>query len=219
MMRQATTTTAAALAMAGAVALSASAQTATKTPPAAASGTVPATPGGLFTSGGPVDVGADQLQQFQNEGRLLYTGNVDVVQGTARLRAPLMNVYTAKKAPGAAQAPQAGDMGSIERIEVEGPLYYVTPTQQVKGDHGTYLAADDTITVTGNVTLLQGQDVLHGDKLVIEQKTGHSTLTTNSPGKGPQRVRGVFFPKDKPAPGSPAAPTAAPAAPAAAPRA
>ena len=82
----------------------------------------------------------------------------------------------------------------------------------MKGDHGTYIAANDTITVTGNVTLLQGQDVLHGDKLVIEQKTGHSTLS-NDAGKGAQRVRGVFFPKDKPpAPGAPAGATAPAAA-------
>lgn len=208
-MRWATITAAVGIMGCGVIALGATAEAyAAQAAPAAAP---PA--GGLFSSHGPVDIGADGMQQFQGDGRIIYTGNVDVVQGTARMKAPLMTVYTAKRqgGPKPATAP-AGDMGSIERIEVEGPLYYVTPTQQVKGDHGTYIAANDTITVTGDVTLLQGQDVLHGNKLVIEQKTGVSTLTTDRPGKGPQRVRGVFFPKESNTTGASAPGPAAPAA-------
>ena len=167
--------------------------------PQAPAAPAPARPpsGGLFSSnGGPIGMSADGMERFQTEGRTVYTGNVDVVQDQARLRTPKLTLFSSRRpgAPTPGPGASTNDFGSIERIEAEGPVYYITPTEQVKGDHGTYLAADDTITVTGNVTLVQGKDVLHGDKLVIEQKTGRSVITTQRPGKGPERVRGVFFP-------------------------
>ena len=144
--------TAAGAALSAALVAATSAAAATQ-PPAAA----PAS-GGIFRSnGGPIDIASDHgAEQFQNEGRTVWRGDVDVVQGDARLRTPELTLFSAKKAG----APKTNDaqagVGNIERIEAEGPVYYVTPTQQVKGDHGTYIAADDTITVTGNVTLPSG---------------------------------------------------------------
>ena len=55
-----------------------------------------------------------------------------------------------------------------------------------------YEASSDTITLTGDVVLKQDKNVATGDRLVIDQKTGHTTLTS-----GPNtRVRGVFYPQD-----------------------
>ena len=97
-------------------------------------------------------------------------------------------------------------------MQAEGPVYFTTPTQNAKGDHGTYLAADNTITLIGNVVLVQNKDVSTGDKLVIDRTTDHYTLYKKN---GPDRVRGVFY-QDEPAaaPGAPPKPTkAAPAHP------
>lgn len=151
--------------------------------------------GGIGDSRLPLDISAENTEQFQQERKAVWWGNVETVQGTSRMRTPRLTTYFAPRDPNAPKpAPGAVDsgMGQVQRVEAEGPVYYTTPTQQAKGDHATYVAADDTITMTGNVVLVQGKDVATGDKLVIQQKTGHSTLTSNT--GTPHRVRAVLYP-------------------------
>jgi lipopolysaccharide export system protein LptA len=150
----------------------------------------------------PYDVSADHQELFNDEHRTVYTGNVEVVQGQDRLRTPRLTVFFAKKDPDAPgkkpAAPGAagpGDtFGKIERMEAEGPVYFSNPTQNGRGDHGTYTAADDTTVLTGNVVLVQGKNVSTGDKLVMHQKTNQATLYSNA---SKTRVRGIFYQDDQ----------------------
>lgn len=164
---------------------------------------------GLGDSKAPIDISAEGTDIHQADRQVVYYGNVEAIQGTARLNTPKLTVYyVAHTAPNGAPAPANGTTGSnsVERIECEGPVYYTTPTQNAKGDHATYIAADDTITMTGNVVLVQDKNVTTGDKLVIEQKTGHSTLTSIGQKSDPsKRVRAVLYPnQNQPQSGSPA---------------
>lgn len=173
----------------------------------------------LGASNLPIDISSDNAEQFREERRAVWWGNVEAIQGTSRLRTPRLTVYYAARdphAPKPAANDPGADVGQIERIECEGPVFYITPTQHARGDHATYLAADDTITMTGHVVTSQDKNVAVGDKLVIHQKTGVSTFTTAS-GKSPngQRVRAVLYPKNDqtaPAPAAPAAPARPPQA-------
>ena len=194
-------------------ALSASAQTAA--PPAAPAKVGAGLPGA--DSKQPVDVTAEHGELFNDERRAVYSGNVEAIQGQDRLRTPVLTVFFAKKDPNApaekgpapaAGAPAGSTFGKIERMEAEGTVYFTTPTQNAKGDHGTFLAAPDTITLTGNVVLVQDKNVSTGDKLVIDRKTDHSTLYSNTGASGSQRVRGVFYQDQAPAAGG--APTGKP---------
>ena len=145
----------------------------------------------------PIDITSDNSEQFRTERRAVWYGNVEVVQGTSRMRTPRLTVFYSARDPNAPKLPAGdpnADIGHIERVEADGPVYYMTPTQKAKGDHGTYVGADDTITLTGNVVLVQDKNVATGDKVVIEQKTGHSTLTSKSGNK--QRVRAVLYPQN-----------------------
>lgn len=166
------------------------------TPPAAAA--KPASSGGFGSSKDPIDISADKTDVFQPDHRVVYTGEVEALQGQQRLRTPQLTLTFAERegVPKAATKPGAGasgGFGQIQRMEAEGPVYLVTPTQQAKGDHGVYDAPTDTITLTGNVVLMQDKNVSQGDRLVIDQKSGHSVLTSNTN----SRVRGVFYPQDK----------------------
>ena len=173
----------AALTLAG----SASAQTAA---PAAAKG------GGIGSSKEPVDISADTNEVFQNDHRVVYRGQVEALQGVQRLRTPELTLYFTPR-EGAPKAATSGGLGggfgAISRMEATGPVYLVTPTQSAKGDHGTYEAASDTMVLTGNVVLLQDKNVVRGDRLVIDQKTGHATITSGAK----TRVRGVFYPSEQ----------------------
>ncbi len=156
----------------------------------------------------PTDITADQQEMFNEEHRSVYRGNVVVIQGTDRLNTPQLTVFFTKKDPAAvkvaaapAPASAGATFGKIERMEAEGPVYFTSATQNAKGDHGTYIAADDTTTLIGNVVLVQNKDVSTGDKLVINRTSNHASLYSKA---GPTRVRGVFY-QDEPAP-APGAP-------------
>ncbi len=145
---------------------------------------------------------------MQNEQRLtIWRGNVEALQGQNRLRTPQLTVYFAQRQPPAPGQPApaaspTGSLGSIERMEATGPVYFVTPTQTAKGDKGVYTASDETITLTGNVVLVQDRNVAKGDTLTINQRTGQSTLVSAAKGRGAsQRVRGVFYPSSNQAQG------------------
>lgn len=166
----------------------------------------PASKGGSGFSGqgGPVDISADRNENFQQQHKSVWQGNVVAIQGDQKLLTPLLTVYFSDSAARAAQSASAApNMGKIDRMEAEGPVYLVTSTQKAQADHATYLAGSDTVIMTGNVVLLQDKNVVKGEKLVIEHTTGHSTLYA-SPKVENGRVRGVFYPKDDaPAPAKP----------------
>ena len=189
--------------------------------PAFAQAPAPAAAGatGVFSNNQPIDVSADSQERVDPQ-HIRFTGKVEVIQGQARLRSPMIDLFYPPRgqAGGAGAGDHAatagGTLGKIERAEAEGPVYYITPSQSAKGDHGTYIAADDSITLIGNVTLTQGQSVSTGDKVVLHQKTGQAVLTAAPGGVNGGRTRGVFYPSQPAAAGAPApgkpAPTPAP---------
>jgi lipopolysaccharide export system protein LptA len=83
-------------------------------------------------------------------------------------------------------------------LEAKGNVYYVSGDgRRVHGDNGFYDAASTTITITGDVTAVDGQNVMRGTKMVYNTDTGEGHVEGG--GKGPNaknRPRGVFYPKD-----------------------
>lgn len=161
-----------------------------------------AAPASVLGGGGPVDVTSNNFERV-GPLHLIYKGDVEAIQGQARLRSPQIDIFYAQKGATPGDHSATATVGAIERIEAEGPVYYVTPTQTAKGDHGTYLAADDSIIMTGNVVLTNDKNVATGNRLVIHQKTSQAVLT-ETPGK---RIRTVLYPNQPPPAAAPAAPT------------
>ena len=121
-----------------------------------------------------------------------------VRQNGERLVCDQLNVYFAaspvaqtgkRGATGPGQGP-----GNVKRLVAEGHVLYVTPTQTVRGEHAVYDSDTDTITVTGQVVIVQGDNVAAGDTATIDLKTSHMSLASNVQGENrPGRVRGVFY--------------------------
>jgi lipopolysaccharide export system protein LptA len=85
--------------------------------------------------------------------------------------------------------------GALKRIEAHGSVYYVSPQQRVHGDDAVYDAASDTITVTGQVVAVQGQNVITGTRMVINNQTGEGHMEGEAKGRNqPGRVRSVIYP-------------------------
>lgn len=145
----------------------------------------------LSENGGPVSYSADNLEYFDGEHRLVLTGDVDVVQNDARLRADRITMYFSNSTAGQSGGQGLG-AGDIERMIAEGEVYYVRPQQSARGDRAVYEVAQDAVTFSGNVVVASDENVIRGQTLVLEIG---SRRTTIRPEAG-QRVRGVFVPRN-----------------------
>jgi lipopolysaccharide export system protein LptA len=150
---------------------------------------VPAAHAQLSENGGPVSYSADNLEYFDGERRLLLTGDVDIVQNDARLRADRITLYFSQST--AAQNQQGGlGSGDIQRMIAEGEVYYVRPAQSARGNRAVYEVSQDSVTFTGNVVVASDENVIRGETLVLNIGN-RRTVIRPTPG---QRVRGVFVP-------------------------
>jgi lipopolysaccharide export system protein LptA len=179
-------------------------------------------------SNAPTDITADGLEVIDAQHLAIYRGNVEAVQDGHRMVSDVLNVYFEDTGSGAKAAPAkpktvtpatggvaaaGSSWGSIRQLVADGHVFFVSTNQTARGDHAVYDVTPDTITMTGDVVMVQGDNVIKGDKVVIQVKTGHADVISNVVGRNkPDRVRGVFYNSNAPASGQPA--PATPAAPA-----
>jgi lipopolysaccharide export system protein LptA len=137
-----------------------------------------------------------------------FAGDVVVVQGDTTIKCQTLVVfYGAQHGPGAqtmaSAAPppataggrQLAPQGSqdIRRIEARGGVTVISKDQNATGDLGVYDLKKKSITLTGNVVVSQGKNVLHGDKVVVDTTTGNAHF--ESAGTASQnRVRALILP-------------------------
>jgi lipopolysaccharide export system protein LptA len=165
------------------------------------------------SSDAPIDIESDMLTVYDAEKYATFKGNVKAVQGTTTLRAAELDVHyvggadkiTGQKAaepapvanpaakPGAAPGPEA----QISKIEARGSVVIISEDDQTTtSDWALYDVPSQMVTVGGNVVLSQGQNVLKGERLIINLRTGESRF--ENPGNaaaGGGRIRALFMPK------------------------
>jgi lipopolysaccharide export system protein LptA len=164
--------------------------------------------------GGPIEVTASgSLEARTDEGRSIYTKDVVVTQGDARLKTDKLTVICAKAAPDPKASRGANpSCGEVTSLIAEGAVYYLTPDGKIRGDRAVYDYAAKIITVTGDVILSREDgSVVNGTQLIYNVDAGRATMT-GSNGKG---VTSYFnsTPKKDAAPvaGAMASPAPAPA--------
>lgn len=147
---------------------------------------------------GPVDITADELEVQNKACVSIWRGRAEALQGEARIRANVLRAVFSPKA-GASGATGTGACGDLIRMEAEGSVYYVTSKdQRVRGDSAIYDASAETVTMTGDVVAVQGQNVLRGTRMVFNTKTGEGRMVGSSTGRNQAgRPRGVFYPSKK----------------------
>lgn len=161
-------------------------------------------------SNAPIDITANEAEVVNSKCLAIWRGAAEALQGDTRLRANIITVHEAVKSKG-------GDgqqtCGATQSVVADGNVYYVTPTQNARGDHAVYTASHDQIVMTGDVIVVQGNNVARGDKLVIKVSTKQFTMESRATGAGQRkRVRGVFYPDRQNQGGAPATPTSSPPA-------
>ena len=159
----------------------------------------------LAQGSGPIDIVANELELVDAQHLAIWRGAVDALQGQNRLRADVVNIYfNGKASPGSAAsgASPGRNWGKVDHMVADGHVYFVSPQQNARGDHALYELGSDTITLTGDVIVVQGQSVVHGQRLVIDVKSGHATMASSGESRSPSgRVRGIFYPNSSNSPG------------------
>jgi lipopolysaccharide export system protein LptA len=164
---------------------------------------------------GPVNVEADSLDVVEKDGQRIstFTGNVTVTRGDSVLKAGKISIFSAgsKKADGAkdektdgAQTAAAKEdaalegtlpgAGSFTRIEASGKVYVNSGQQTATGDNAVVDMVGKLVTLSGNVVLSQGPNVITGNKLTWDMTTGRARVD-QTPGA---RIRGIFTPGSAP---------------------
>jgi lipopolysaccharide export system protein LptA len=190
--------------------------------PAAGEGQHPAAAPGPFqgvnqNKDQPVQIESSTLEVRDKNKIATFAGNVQVVQGDTTIHCRTLVVFygpeegaVAAKAAAPANVPANANTGlpqdahDIRRVEARGDVTVVTKDQSASGDLGVYDLKAKTITLTGNVVVSQGKNVVRGDRVVVDTETGFSRVESapTSAATTPSRVRALILP-GKGANGSP----------------
>jgi len=115
--------------------------------------------------------------------------------------APNASAPAAKPAASAVPKP-AGGMAlgeggnQITKIEARGSVIITTDQEQTTtSDWALFDVPAQQVTVGGNVVLTQGKNVLKGDRLVVDLKTGESRFENTGNNATGGKIRALFMPK------------------------
>jgi lipopolysaccharide export system protein LptA len=150
----------------------------------------------------PIQIEAASLEMRDKKKEATFAGNVKVVQGDTTMTAKSLVVfYDQNTAPTPAPAgpkggksgpiqsatPGPGGSSSIRRLEARGSVVVTQKDQIVTGETATFDTKSNQVTMQGGVVLTQGQNILRGDRLVVDMTTGVSRVESDS-----GRVQGLF---------------------------
>jgi lipopolysaccharide export system protein LptA len=148
----------------------------------------------------PVHIQAAKLEVHDKQQIATFSGDVRVKQGDTTMRARILKVYYERdKNEGKAKAktikaatPGPGGEQRIRRLEAIGKVVVNQKDQTASGKLGVFDMKANTVTLSGNVVMTQGQNVLRGDRLVVNLTSGVSRIESGKGGSG--RVEGLFVP-------------------------
>ncbi|MET0748601.1 MAG: LptA/OstA family protein [Rhizobium sp.] len=170
----------------------------------------------------PIQIESDKLEIHDSESNAVFTGKVNVVQGTTTMQAGKMIVFYKKKpqadaagtaakpastaaadtkkpaAPAAGNSVVSGDT-DIDHILVSDKVYLTSGTQTATAENGSFdMVAQLAILKGQKVVLTDGPNVFTGCMLTVHMNTGEAQLDSCG-----GRVQIQLDPKSK-QPGAPA---------------
>jgi lipopolysaccharide export system protein LptA len=139
----------------------------------------------------PVQIEAASLEVRDKDKIATFSGSVKVVQGDTVMRCKSLVVYYEQQGQQSggqamkAATPGPGGSSSISKLEALGGVTVNQKDQTATGDRALFDMKANTVTLSGNVVVSQGQNVMRGDRLVVDLTSGVSRVES---GKGPVKV-------------------------------
>ena len=172
----------------------------------------------------PVKIESDALEVRDKSRQATFMGNVKLTQGDTILQCRTLVIFyednaaapQKKSAPAPAAAAKGGagpGTQQIKRAEAKGDVLVTQKDQTARGDNGIFDVKANTVTLTGNVVVTQGTNVLRGERMVVNLDTGVARVESDKS----RRVEGLFNPSSAPGPTPAPAPAQKDAKPAPAP--
>ncbi|MEZ5896507.1 MAG: LptA/OstA family protein [Parvularculaceae bacterium] len=124
----------------------------------------------------PIDITGDRLEVVDDVA--IWTGAVRAVQGEAILTADRL-------------VADLDNGGSFTRIRAIGAVRYSNGSEAITGKRALYDATARTITISDDVIVTQGDQVMTGGELVYWVDSGKLLFTAPSG----RRIRGIFYAK------------------------
>jgi len=169
----------------------------------------------------PVHIEAATLEVRDKDKVATFSGDVRVTQGDTNMRCKTLMVFYEQDDAKADQSkslkaatPGPGGQQRIKRLEARGGVVVTQKDQTATGETGVFDMKSNTVTLNGEVVMTQGQNVLRGDRLVVNLTSGVSRVESSKNGR--DRVQGLFVPSNGPIefkPGAKGGPAPQPARP------
>ena len=151
----------------------------------------------------PIQIEAASLEMRDKKKEATFSGNVKVVQGDTTMTSKTLVVFYESKDQAAAPAAQPGSAkgakntapmqsatpgpggaSSIKRLEARGNVVVTQKDQVVTGETAVFDTKANLITMLGGtggqVVLTQCQNVLRGDRLMVDMTTGVSRVESDN---------------------------------------
>lgn len=128
----------------------------------------------------PIDITADELELLQQQQQSIFTGNVVVVQGDARLSTEHLVVFF-------------DDENQIRRIEAEGQVEMIDLQRTATSERAVYDRQQDVLHLSGQAVVTQGENRVAGDEIILYLGENRSLVRSRDQG----RVRAVIIPESK----------------------
>ncbi|MEM7462151.1 MAG: LptA/OstA family protein [Pseudomonadota bacterium] len=121
---------------------------------------------GMRNSGEPIQIQADRLEVADQKGTAVFSGNVEVVQGSTFLKTSKLLVYYGKDAQG-----NAGPGGNVKRIEATGKVAVRSNDQFASANRAVVNMETQMATLDGDVSVSQGTNIITGCLVTVNMKT------------------------------------------------
>ncbi len=149
-------------------------------------------------SGEPFTISADSLSIYDRKKYAIFKGKVEVLRGQHKIRSGKMRIdyHGNASVSGPKTKGKANAGAQLKQIVASERVFITTPDNQaLSGDRAVFNVKANTVTVAGNVAISQEENLLKGDRIVIDLNTGQYKLTgLAQPNQKKKRTRMIFQP-------------------------
>ena len=134
----------------------------------------------------PIHVSADRATMDDNSGITTYSGNVEIEQGSLKIKARTVDLH--RNNDGVSRILATGNVQFQQQASSDKPV------TNAYGERMDYQVQRQEITITGDARVVQQKDTFTGQKIVYNLDKSLVNAFSSEDGKG-QRVQMVIQPK------------------------
>ena len=113
----------------------------------------------------PIEILADSMQWDKQLGQAIATGNAKAIQGQTTIKANKIIAVLSED-----------NSQQIKELQAIGKVVFLKDQQLATGDKATYYINQEKVIIRGNVELKRDDNVIKGEKLIIDFLTGLSKM-------------------------------------------